>query len=937
MTAFPQDRLRDLGFEISDGRLYDVNTGDPYRDRGGAPHLQRDKIIDLVGSYVTSLLSRECQLMRVFVPLDSLTAYLSLTRPMPSDFDRVKHDIQRATESPPRPAHEGIGVEFWMSQGAVERAGRVLVLIQSSGAKASAGMWGIETCLKLGLNTGTILPYVEAARRGGLAICLLRPCPVDGQGRRVEIPFEDEVVRTTWRALFAIMKSTQIYVLAYLYGGEAFVSLLEAAAEDEWLSRVRSVVFCDPKHDFRDKDAPGSLREFMQRCMAMCPTHLPRMTPLTEHARRFGCLTVAGNINGESMMTEAIDDIFHSFEQARPREATPTSVPPLAFPGSPSRRAASSAELTDTPNVKPRKRPPSMVRVSSKGSDDQPPKRLVPINLSHRNSTGTLNLRTPRMRKDDRGLFATPVVAKTGQMSPRLSATAGKERHIYVSVATPGHHTAMRCKERTHRIEGIAAEIDARKQLSFLEKISKVAPPIEGPLASARSPQSPRLETHSALVKKKPPVPVPPLSLHALSPAPGTNAAIPLRTQAGVGRGRNGALMTNRDKSRRPFSPALDVSVVRPSARGPLKRAADEEPQPNGRPHYTRVGGGFTDKLAAASPRGSVMLKRQLELLRKAQSQRVIIRDDKKESLSRGGSTVVEMAAQTDTDEDNGSRAAPEVSPRPRMADCEVQCLMKDADKDLRMLRRCCSYLLPLQAVLEEEGNGAVANHPTTRPETIDEPPMSPPAKQIQPTHIESPSADVSPNAIAPAQVPSSHEPQFFSALPPSSRRIMMASSSIQELPSAQVVNAPTVWGATSDASPRGRPPMHWDGGSPKDSLVFTPRDPQQQQQHQPFQIPPLQHMIHRASATQLMQVVSNNLKDEPVNRPRAAPAPVAKVPPACSWRPYAAAGPAYRLPLHPAMMPYRHHHPHQRWQIRPSASMEVLPPSMAFRPMPGA
>lgn len=133
---------------------------------------------------------------------------------------------------------------------------QLLVCFPDSGT-GRAGVWSRAVCVAQGLEKGTMLPYLRAARQRGWAVVSFDP--------KRSAAEQDAGAGATpclahWAALLRRSAAAQaggaIYVVAHSHGGACFADCLAATSMDVARGRLRAVALTDSVHLAERLDAP---------------------------------------------------------------------------------------------------------------------------------------------------------------------------------------------------------------------------------------------------------------------------------------------------------------------------------------------------------------------------------------------------------------------------------------------------------------------------------------------------------------------------------------------------------------------------------------------------------------------------------------------------------------------------------------------------------
>lgn len=218
-------------------------------------------------------------------------------------------------------------------------ASHVLILIHGSGA-VRAGQWARALCLNDGLQSGSVLPYLEKAQERGWAVMVLNPNnayneTIDTEKLKNKDPFAywtnpvkppdvpmvrrriaghgspEEHCVSVWDSLLADGQQ-RLAIVAHSYGGVATMSLLRS--RPAVLKRLNALCFTDSAHSIHYA-VPEALSGFMRvNAVNFVASHKP--LGAKEGDRQSGCACVsAGHTQHEWTSYAAMEAVFEFMDK----------------------------------------------------------------------------------------------------------------------------------------------------------------------------------------------------------------------------------------------------------------------------------------------------------------------------------------------------------------------------------------------------------------------------------------------------------------------------------------------------------------------------------------------------------------------------------------------------------------------------------------------
>ncbi|XP_018120162.1 cotranscriptional regulator FAM172A homolog isoform X2 [Xenopus laevis] len=286
---FP-DTLEGFNYAFNElGQLRHIQTGDPfvfnYREDLHRWNQKRYEALgEIITKHVYELLEKECNLEKVYLPVD-------------------------ATDNEPKSF-------IFMSKDAMKNPDKMLVLIHGSGV-VRAGQWARRLIINEDLNSGSQIPYIKRAMKEGYAVIVLNPNenyievekskvqaeqpspdssdePAEKRERRERNPKEtkkrrdfyekyrnpqkekdtlqvyirdngspEEHALYVWDNFISKAPAENVLFVAHSYGGLTFVELM-IQREADVKNKVTAVALTDSVHNVWHQDANKTLREWMR-------------------------------------------------------------------------------------------------------------------------------------------------------------------------------------------------------------------------------------------------------------------------------------------------------------------------------------------------------------------------------------------------------------------------------------------------------------------------------------------------------------------------------------------------------------------------------------------------------------------------------------------------------------------------------------------------
>ncbi|XP_067298402.1 cotranscriptional regulator ARB2A homolog [Pseudorasbora parva] len=206
------------------------------------------------------------------------------------------------------------GSFVFMSPGALEHPGSLLVLIQDLGSIRS-GVWSWKLAAHAGLERGSQIPYVRWASLESCGVILTNP----NESRQTQ----EHHVWLVWERLVSKSSAEHVFVVAHGYGGLAFVDLLCRRLEDV-RRRVKAVAFLDSSHSLWHQPLGIAGRDWLK---SVSRTWILSTKPLNRSvgSLKAGCTQIsAGTQCHDSAPAVCMESVFRFFTKIIKPRAAPT-------------------------------------------------------------------------------------------------------------------------------------------------------------------------------------------------------------------------------------------------------------------------------------------------------------------------------------------------------------------------------------------------------------------------------------------------------------------------------------------------------------------------------------------------------------------------------------------------------------------------------------
>ena len=132
----------------------------------------------------------------------------------------------------------------------IENNPKCLILIQGAG-NVKLGIWSNSACINEGLNVGSMIPFVQIAKKNGYSILIMNPNEKFGLDGKNKIIFQNMKEHCNYvykNIIHDNDKIKQIYFISHSLGGECNVEILKNFEDDLLKGRIIKIAFTDSLH-----------------------------------------------------------------------------------------------------------------------------------------------------------------------------------------------------------------------------------------------------------------------------------------------------------------------------------------------------------------------------------------------------------------------------------------------------------------------------------------------------------------------------------------------------------------------------------------------------------------------------------------------------------------------------------------------------------------
>ena len=124
---------------------------------------------------------------------------------------------------------------------------KCLILIQGVG-HVTLGEWANSVCVNEGLKMGSMIPFVEDAKKKGFSILIMNPNErfgLDGKNKVMFNNMKEHCIYVYENLIFKNDKIKDVYFIAHSLGGESNVEILKKFEKDLLNNRIKKIAFTD--------------------------------------------------------------------------------------------------------------------------------------------------------------------------------------------------------------------------------------------------------------------------------------------------------------------------------------------------------------------------------------------------------------------------------------------------------------------------------------------------------------------------------------------------------------------------------------------------------------------------------------------------------------------------------------------------------------------
>lgn len=240
------EALRQLKYHFnSELELRHIETGEPFEF---VDQVHYEELADAVADYIQEIMVKDYDMVKVELPFQEHLC------------DTLEDQEEESDAS--------IRCPIFVSSNHKE-ANIVLILLCGTG-RVMSGQWARRLCINDSLKTGSVLPFLDWARKHSFGVIVLNPNKtfVETAEGCYRIPFNESSeahVNYAWQALFKSLPAKHFALVAHSYGGVSTCNLLEHHGE-EVLERLRCIAFTDSAHSRQSVEMlPEESKEFLAR------------------------------------------------------------------------------------------------------------------------------------------------------------------------------------------------------------------------------------------------------------------------------------------------------------------------------------------------------------------------------------------------------------------------------------------------------------------------------------------------------------------------------------------------------------------------------------------------------------------------------------------------------------------------------------------------
>jgi hypothetical protein len=198
----------------------------------------------------------------------------------------------------------------------IEYNPRCLILIHGSG-HVKLGVWSNKVCINEGLNTGSMLPFVQIARNKGYSILIMNPNErfgLDGKNKNIFKNMKEHCEYVYKNIIHQNKNIKEIYFISHSFGGECNVEILKKFEEDLLKGRIKKIAFTDSLHGgaFLDLSKKG-IQKFSKISRNYVASKEEKGKFLEDLSHFSGCGVYSSGANNHENTTGAAINLIFNF------------------------------------------------------------------------------------------------------------------------------------------------------------------------------------------------------------------------------------------------------------------------------------------------------------------------------------------------------------------------------------------------------------------------------------------------------------------------------------------------------------------------------------------------------------------------------------------------------------------------------------------------
>lgn len=195
-------------------------------DKSKVPRVSNEefeKISEYVKNYILLELLTKCDLIPMYVPFNNKNCY------------QIDNSLQQC---------------LILATKDIEYNSKCLILVQGAG-NVRLGEWARSVCINEGLKLGSMIPFVETAKKNGCSVLILNPNEkygLDGKANTIFTDMKKHCKYVYKNIIHENEKIKEIYFISHSLGGECTVEILKSFEDDLLNGRIKKIGFTDSLH-----------------------------------------------------------------------------------------------------------------------------------------------------------------------------------------------------------------------------------------------------------------------------------------------------------------------------------------------------------------------------------------------------------------------------------------------------------------------------------------------------------------------------------------------------------------------------------------------------------------------------------------------------------------------------------------------------------------